>query len=367
MRILRRHAERNPVYLRPLTNCPETIVTNGTVTFGSFSGVTGKLDIRGISNSFSGLPAPALVSNLRIKSRISYVFSIDKYIGIVEFFDDKAFGLAEVVFWNKETGQKLAYHTFMGPRRRFVPTDTAEAACTSFGKTRYIKIAWSRRHKRISLSFTVRGDRFRPAAKGKFCAPFGSEQNEEMLSVSPAPTIHRCSATWLVPMEITGGIGTAKHRRDITELPQNRGLAIMLANRTYLKIRSEKSSMFGFAESDGRKIIFTFSNSSQDAVDADAYNDNLLSVNGVITAMPPVYITHPLGLAKKWICQDTENMVDLSFQPASCTNRTLNLIFMKNAYTTIYGTFDGALLSKDGDKIILKNCPGIVKKNMFRL
>ncbi|MDE5897728.1 MAG: DUF2804 domain-containing protein, partial [Treponemataceae bacterium] len=67
------------MYLRPLTNCPETIVTNGTVTFGSFSGVTGKLDIRGISNSFSGLPAPALVSNLRIKSRISYVFSIDKY------------------------------------------------------------------------------------------------------------------------------------------------------------------------------------------------------------------------------------------------------------------------------------------------
>jgi len=45
----------------------------------------------------------------------------------------------------------------------------------------------------------------------------------------------------------------------------------------------------------------------------------------------------------------------------------LNIIIMRNAYSTIYGSFDGVLISKDGDKIILKNSPGIVKKSHIRL
>ena len=93
----------------------------------------------------------------------------------------------------------------------------------------------------------------------------------------------------------------------------------------------------------------------------------MLSVDGDITAMPPVCITHPFGIQKKWIVQDTESMVDLSFMPVSCSSRTLNIIVMRNAYTTIYGNFEGVLLTKNGEKIVLKNCSGIVKKSMLRL
>ena len=92
-----------------------------------------------------------------------------------------------------------------------------------------------------------------------------------------------------------------------------------------------------------------------------------ISVNGKITAMPPVLITHPFGISKKWIAQDTEGMVDLTFNPISVNSRTLNIVLMRNAYTTIYGTFEGVLVSDDGEKIVLKNCPGIVKKSHIRL
>ena len=125
--------------------------------------------------------------------------------------------------------------------------------------------------------------------------------------------------------------------------------------------------MFGISEIDGKNIVFSFSNTSQDALDEDNYNDNMLSVDGNITAMPPVQITHPFGLSGKWVAQDTEGMVDLVFNPVSINSRTLNIIIMRNAYSTIYGTFDGVLISKDGDKIILKNSPGIVKKSHIRL
>ena len=36
-------------------------------------------------------------------------------------------------------------------------------------------------------------------------------------------------------------------------------------------------------------------------------------------------------------------------------------------WRNIYGTFEGVLVSDDGEKIVLKNCPGIVKKSHIRL
>lgn len=355
------------MYSRLINKTPKTIVHNGKINFGTFSGVTDYLDIRGVKAPFAGVPTARFFSNFRIKSRMTYIFSIENYIGLAEFFDDKAFGLAEVIFWNKETNQKLAYHKFMGPRRRFVPIDTSEASCVSFGKTRYIKIKWSRLNNKLGLSFTVKGDKFRPAAKGKFISDFSKTKKGELLSVKPSPTTKRCSATWYVPMNLSGGIEMAKHRKQIKNIPLKPGLGLLMVNRTYLKARSYSERMIGFFEYEGKKIKFIFSNTSQTPLDEDKYNDNMLSVDDEITAMPSVCITHPFGIDKKWIVQDTESMVDLSFEPISCSKRTLSIIIMRNTYSTIYGNFEGVLLTKTGEKIVLKNCSGIVKKSMLRL
>lgn len=354
------------MYSRPLIHAPQSIVHNGKINFGSFFGVPETIDIRGVKAPFAGIPTSSFFSNFRIKSRLAFVFSVDNYIGLAEFFDDKLFGLAEVIFWDRETGKKIAYHTFMGPSRRFVPISTKEAVCTSYAP-RYIKISWSRRHNKISLSFVVRGDKFRPAAKANYVARLSNDGSAEMLSVTPSPTTQRCSATWIVPMNLDGGLNTGKHRHYIKEIPTGKGLGLMLLNRTYLKPRSSSEVMFGMTVADGKNIVFAYSNTTQDALDEDTYNDNMLSVNNELTAMPPVVITHPFGLSGKWIAQDTEGMVDLTFNPVSLNDRTLNIVLMRNAYTTIYGTFEGVLVSKDGEKIVLKNCPGIVKKSHIRL
>ncbi len=357
--------QRIYVYSRTIDKAPKHIVHNGKIHFGAFASPPARIDIRGVKAPFAGIPLPPFISNTRIKSRLSYVFSVGTYTGMVDFFDDKAFGLAEVIFWDTETKRRLAYHKFMGPRRRFVPINTEEAACTSFGKTRYIRIAWSRKRKRLSLTFTVKGYPSRPAAKAVFVSAF--DGGNGMLFVNPAPTMQRCSATWALPLSFSGGIAEATHRHHIKSLPIAEGLGIMLMNRTYLKPHSSSEMMFGLTRVDGTDIRFHFSNSDYDPVDSDAYNDNFLSAGAEMTAMPPVTITHPFGIEKKWVVQDTECMVDLTFIPLSVNRRILNIILMKKTYTTIYGTFDGALVAKDGRKFTLKNCPGIVRKNLLRL
>lgn len=357
---------RNYVYSRDIKKAPQSVVRKGKIHFGSFEGEPPNLDIRGVRAPFAGIPLPGMLSRFRIKSRLTYLFSVDNYIGMADFFDDKIFGLAEVIFWDRETGKKLAYHTFMGPRRRFVPVNTKEASCTSFGKTRYVRIAWSRIRDRISLSFVVKGSPFRPAAKGLFVASF-QKNRRELLFVNPAPTIQRCSATWLIPLKLSGGIATAKHRRLIKTIPVAEGTGLLLMNRTYLKMHSSAEMMFGLTSIDGKNVQFHFANSDYDAVDEDTFNDNFLSFGTQITPMPSIVITHPFGIEKKWIVQDTENMVDLTFTPVSVNTRTLNIIIMRKAYTAIYGTFEGILMTKDGEKLALKECPGIVRKNLLRL
>ena len=254
------------MYSRPLVKAPCNIVQNGKINFGSFSGVSDAVDIRGVKAPFAGVPTSTFFSNFRIKSRVCFVFAVENFIGLAEFFDDKAFGLAEVIFWNKENGQKLAYHSFMGPRRRFVPTSTFEASCNTFSGTRHIKIGWSRKRDKLALTFTVRGDKFRPAAKARYVSHLNAESSE-VLFVNPAPTMQRCTATWFVPMALDGGLATGKHRHYIKEIPQGKGLGLFMLNRTYLRPRSSSEIMYGMANINGKDIVFSFGNTSYMALD----------------------------------------------------------------------------------------------------
>ena len=104
-----------------------------------------------------------------------------------------------------------------------------------------------------------------------------------------------------------------------------------------------------------------------DAVNSDDYNDNLLSVDGEVTCLPSVYITHPFGSSKKWIIQDTEGMIDLTFEPQSIDDRTLNVIALRRVSKSLYGKFEGTLLTGKGEKLSFKNLSGIINSSSLRL
>jgi hypothetical protein len=351
-----------------MSESPKSIVTNGKAVFGTFSSVPAKLDIRGVKAPFGGIPLPFFITNIRIKSRIAYMFTIGDYIGMAEFFDDKMFGLAEIIFWNKATGKKLAYHTFMTARRRFVPVRTDNAVCVSFNKARYIRVIWSRKHDRISLSLSLTAGGGRPAVKGSFSAHFSDELHKELLVVTPAPTMRRCSASWLTVMSIRGSLNIlpGKKTQGVT-MQETDGLAFMVLNRTYYKYHVKSEMMCGLGEYEGKKLIFRFVTTSMDPHEANYSNENVVVLDGQVTPMPSVCMTHPSGIDHKWVIQDTETMVDLTFTPVSDSHRTLNILIMRTDYTTIYGMFDGVLLTGSGEKITLKNFPGIVKKNLLRV
>ena len=94
------------MYSREFSAAPEHIVYHGKAEFGTYSEVSPSIDIRGMRAPYAGIPLPSIISNLRIKSRLNYAFSLEKFIGIAQFIDFKLIGLGEISVWNKETGKK---------------------------------------------------------------------------------------------------------------------------------------------------------------------------------------------------------------------------------------------------------------------
>lgn len=358
------------MYSREIEKIPEKLIFNGKPAFGTYSGTPKKLDIRGIHAPFAGIPLPAIFTNIRIKSSILFTFEIGDYIGTVEFFDAKAFGFAEVLFWNKETKRKFAYRSFMGPRRRFVPHKMESGFCASFKKSRYIRISWDKAQDKISVIFNLHGDSARPDVQGAILGKYSAADCNEMTTVCPAYTKSRCSATYTLTTTINGSISLGATRySDSCSMDKCQGKGILQINRTFYNYinREESVTTAGLL---GNKNISLSVSMKESELDGDNFNDNLLFVDGACTTLPPITITHPIGVAdydNKWVIQDFENMVDLTFTPISGINRTMSLLFIRARYYEVYGTLEGMVRTKDGEEIKFKNFPAIAKKQLLRV
>ena len=350
------------MYSRLFSTPPEHIVEKGKANFGTYKGISPAVEIRGMTAPYAGIPMPVFLSKLRIKGRLNFVFALEKYCGFVEFFDFKIIGLAEIVLWNKETSKKYVYHFIMPPRRRFIPTSTNRGICATYNNRRFIKVSWGRSHLHHAMTFKLHGDSVRPSIEGYVYSQKEDDMHSDFLFVNPSPASSRCSATWFAAMNAKGHITINSEEADDSE-----GLCAMSLNRTYHKFHSHSIFAWGIGNCENKKIIFQIKNSDLSAADEDNYNDNILVVDGKETALPSVLMTSPFGNDKKWIIQDTESMVDLSFTPQSVNHHTINLIALRTENDVIYGTFEGVLLTAQGEKIQLKSFPGIITKGLLRL
>jgi len=356
------------LYTRKLTDAPEELVTDGKPVFGTFKNHPNRLDIRGVKRPYGILPMPTFITNFRIKSRISFYFDLGEYIGNIEFFDAKIFGYVEVCFWNKTTKQKFSYRSVMGPRKRFVPHEIeSPATIICYKKSRYIRISWDRKHDKLAVIFNLHGDSVRPSANAAMIAHFSDPKTTEITTNIPAPTQRRCSALFLNSLKLHGAITLVPKTGKPITMEDSEGLSLFNISRTFLKFRTHGEFITGLGFIKDSPVSFKLSSGSQDPVDSDKYNENALFYNGTVTPLPPIRITHPFGMMEKWIIQDTENMVDLTFTPISESTHTISAFFIRTQYHTIYGSYEGALLTSSGEKIAIHNLQGLAKRYLIRL
>ena len=355
------------MYKRKIEKMPDSFVVNGKPVFGTFEGNLKRLDIRGVSRPYGNFPLPKFFTNLRIKSELTFTFNIGDFIGFFSFFDAKIFGFSEVVFWNKKTNLKWTYHCVMGPRKRFVPHDMNHATTSTYSKRRHVKISWNRERDALTVAFSLKGDSVRPTASGNLVAIFSNDQFKDLTCVKPAPTMSKCSASYNAALSLTGYVTLTSRDGTKHEMPVIDGFSFLDVTRIYMKFKSSGQFVLGLGEYKGKLLAFRISTESQDAVNPDKYNRNVLFYDGKVTPLPSVVVTHPNGIENNWIIQDYENMVDLCFSPVSRSTNRISILILRSTRDSLYGTFEGTLMTDSEEKISFKSFPGIAERFQIRL
>ena len=361
-------AEDNSVYTRKLLEQPEKLVQGGKPVFGTFIGSPRHLEIKGVVMPYGVLPLPTFITDLRIRTTLSYVFNLEEYICIIDVLDAKLFGHIDIGLWNKKTGRKFVYRTAIGPRNHLISRDLCHGTCFSYNHRRYVRIAWNRDKDLLSLVFNLKGDSARPEISGLFRSSLGGVGATSATAVVPHPTMRRCKATWVLSSPTAGSLSLRSKKQSV---PENNsklsGGMILKIKSTFDKLRTKTTEAYGTGVTGDGLVSFNIASSSSDAVNADSYNENFLFVDKEITPLPPVKMTFPFGIMGKWVIQDTENMIDLIFTPISDHTRKISIFILRAQKHTIYGTYSGVLKTASGKSIVLKDFPGIIRKLLIRM
>ncbi len=350
------------MYTREILPAPDSPVLGGKPVFGTFSGVFKKFDIRGLKHPFTSLPLPSFVTNIRIMGIIRFVFCDDNNIGEIELFDAGYFSFMETTLWNRKTNHRIAYRRIVPPGLMKVPDDLSNGVIACRTHRRLVRISSRLAKKSFRADFDFLGSDARPPCEGRFEMDLSLPGFAELSAVVPHRVRRRCQASYLMTAPLSGWIGTGY---DDYHISPETGVGFFDTRKAYFGLRTKMSKMIGLGRIDGRMVSFQLGNPLSN--DDSRYNDNVLFVEGKVYPLPPIKITRPYGVAGEWVIQDTESMVDLVFTPISDSPRQLSAFIVRTDYHTVYGLYEGTLLSGDGEKIVLRGFPGIGKKVLLRI
>ncbi len=353
------------MYKRTINNPPDKIVKKGKAVFGDFNYPPSVLSVQHLRQPFSLMPLPNFVTKTRIRTNISFSFVYDDYEGSLEIVDGIYFYFAEIILLEKETNRKLSYRALQ-LKRRTIPITAKKGIIRCSKKDRYILIKWDYDQNFFSIACRFKQDKVRPTFNFAFTSELLKPKSGTLVSVVPAPTKRRCAVTQTMSLSLEGNIVPTSPVLLATPFVKE-GLGVFSIRRAFYSLRTMSVSitMQGFVN--GKKIQLSLYSSSQDAYDDDSFNENVLFVDNEPTTMPPVTITHPRGLKNKWIIQDTESMIDLTFVPTNLTNRINSIFVLRTDYTFLLGTCEGSVCDKDGNNIPIKAVSAVVKKIYLRM
>ncbi|WP_428770329.1 DUF2804 family protein [Treponema sp. HNW] len=356
------------MYTREIRNAPRAVVRAGKPVFGDFNTLPSDFDIRKLKQPFSLMPLPRFITDSRIRTNLYFSFASDEYAGRIGITDAHLFGFAEFTLWEKASGRKISFRSFIIFRKRLVPFKIKSGVCKSLRKKRIFIIRWNYDTGKFSVLCRLKGDRTRPHTFFEFSGNLNDEGCGFHTSVIPAPLMRRCSAVHHCAPLLRGSLsGHFFEKEDKPAAEPVEALGFFTVRRSYYKLRTFCYAITVLGESEGKAVRFNLYTSNQDPVDSDLYNENILFVDGKASPLPPVTVTHPYGLAGLWVIQDTENMVDLSFSPLSDTIRRESALILRTEYHTIYGTCEGFVRDTEGETFLLKNVCAVVKKQYLRL
>lgn len=342
-----------------LSRTPVSPVENRNSNFGNFAGRFENFAIKGLYRPYGNLPIPIWITNLTVTTIVRLLFHSPQIIGELSFFSGFSCTIMETVYWNKATKKRNSYRQFLPRGFIHMPKRLGYNITACRTKWRYTKLLSRLNKGSMHADIDFVGSVGRPALEARFDIDFTDSEVAELSSVIPFFVAKRCEASYNFTAPITGWL-SENYFRDFV-FPIEESVCFYDYRKAYCGHTTKRIFMTAFGRQNDK--ILSFQLNSSVAPDSYKYNDNLIFYGGEITPLPPVKITMPYGIEKKWNIQDTEGMIDLIFTPFSVLNRQI----LRSSYNIVYGAFDGTILTKSGKRLKLQTYSGIARRANLKI
>jgi hypothetical protein len=312
------------------------------------------LDIKGLYR----LPMPRWFREGRLKEWESFVVQDERYHLDAFLANLKYFRIAQVVLYDKETGERMRFRKILPLSGWRLPRNLYNDSIDSRSSRFFFRIHNWLDADTITIDLDIESARKRPALTATIT--FSLESAPPLVTSS----LHndRPFYTYKVISPIHGDMVWGG--RHIVLRPGS-STGFFRDSKGFYPYLSESIWCTAAGLEEGKRCGFSFA--EQDPRNSVKNNENAFWRGGEITPLPPVRITMPQGISGPWVIQDLEGMVDLNFTPQILPRSAFNLLLFGAEYQTPLGHFSGFLVDSKGERIQIRNLWGLGEKLFLRV
>ncbi|MDR2864007.1 MAG: DUF2804 domain-containing protein [Spirochaetaceae bacterium] len=352
------------MYTRKIQAPIDSPVQNKKPVVGTWTAAFKKVDLLDIERPYS-IPLPRWMRDLRIKEWQSFfIQNDDMYFGAF-IANLKYFRFIAATFYNKKTdAAPVSYFDYFPLSFWNLPKTLSDSVVFCRAPGYFITIHDWLDASLINLDLNIESSGGHPSINALFELCADSKKSTPM-AVNLLYSEESCLYTYKTFVPARGNLKLGD-QDDYTFLPEyttgifcdGKGIFPYITHSTWI-------SGSGF-DKKNRRIGFALGENQAKGANRD--NENALWIDGELTLLPPVRITQAGSSEDEWVIEDIEGMIDLTFTPKHQTEiKSFTLIISKAEFHNPIGTFNGFLMSKDGEKIDIHNLFGCVERLYLRL
>ncbi|MDR0501956.1 MAG: DUF2804 domain-containing protein [Treponema sp.] len=349
------------MYTREILPPRASPIEDGMPLYGTWNRAFEKVDLLEIRKPFK-YPLPRWIKDNRIKEWECFSVQNDSFFLETLFCNVKLYRMVQVFLYDRENDEKFSFRKIFPGKGKQLPNNLSNSFVDNHSTNIYFRIHSWLDADTVKLDVNIEASRGKPSLTVHLAYNLSS-QDVTPLVVSLGLAERRNMYAYKALAPVSGDmVFSGRH----IVLKQEDCSGFFVDGKGFFPYRMQTTicSASGF-DDENRRIGFHIAEN----LTRETYknNENALWVNGRMTPLPPVLITMQNATDSKWVIQDVEGMVDLTFTPKEQNHGAAELIFTNAAYDTPVGLYNGVLLTADGEQINIKNLFGMGEKLYLRV
>jgi hypothetical protein len=347
------------MYTRHLLPRRDSPVEDGKPLQGTWTSAFEMVNLLDIDRPYK-IPFPNWILDLRLKEWQTFTARNDDIWLEVLIADLKFFCLLEITFWDKQSKEKMHVFKTVPFSAWKMPKSLDDSVIEQAGDSFSFCVHDCMLSRNVTLDISIDSAIERPG----FTVQLEFELDAQKAAPLAVNLLIAENRSMYVFKSFCGVKGDIVFGGGRVVLYADSACGLFQDYKGFIPYRAHYSNCRGFgADAAGRRFCFSLGEHITKKLNMN--NENALWVEGALTPLPPVRITN--AEPGEMFIQDLEGMVDLNFRLIEDMGTALDFFVIGMEHKNPLGQFNGMLMTRDGEKLPIRNVLGTVEWFDFRL